>query len=157
MPISARPIACNGLAALSLLIAGTAAAHAQGAGQFPSKRVNLIVGFAAGGFADTLARSVGQKLQDKWGQPVTVENRAGAGGNTAASVVAKAAPDGHTILVTTTALAINETLYKQLDYKLSELTAVAIENNKAACMLSVKPSAAMELLPTPVPKAPSAP
>jgi tripartite-type tricarboxylate transporter receptor subunit TctC len=131
MPTSARPIARSGLAALSLLLAGTAAVHAQGTAPYPSKRINLIVGFAAGGFADTLARSVGQKLQDKWGQPVTVENRAGAGGNTAASFVAKAAPDGHTILVTTTALAINETLYKQLDYKLNELTAVAMPASSA--------------------------
>ncbi|HEX2554643.1 MAG TPA: tripartite tricarboxylate transporter substrate-binding protein [Microvirga sp.] len=114
-----------GLAALALVLAGTAA-HAQGAAQYPSKRVNLVVGFAAGGFADTLARTVGQKLQEKWGQPVTVENRAGAGGNTAAKFVTGAAPDGHTILVTTTAIAINETLYKQRDYRLDELTAVAM-------------------------------
>ena len=67
MPISARPIARSGLAALSLLLAGTAAVHAQGTAPYPSKRINLIVGFAAGGFADTLARTLGQKLQDKWG------------------------------------------------------------------------------------------
>ena len=120
-----------GLAALSIVLAGTMAAQAQDAAQYPSKRMNLVVGFAAGGFADTLARTVGQKLQEKWGQSVTVENRAGAAGNTAARVVASAAPDGHTILVTTTAVAINETLYKQRDYQLNELTAIAMPASSA--------------------------
>ena len=128
-----------GLAALSLVLMGSAAAHAQDAAQYPSKRVNLVVGFAAGGFADTLARAVGQRLQEKWGQPVTVDNRAGAGGNTAAKYVTTAAPDGHTILVTTTAIAINETLYKQRDYELGELTAVAMPASSAES-LAVHPS-----------------
>lgn len=128
-----------GLAALALTVMGSGVAHAQGAAQYPSKRINLVVGFAAGGFADTLARTIGQKLQEKWGQPVTVDNRAGAGGNTAAKFVASAAPDGHTILVTTTAIAINETLYKQRDYQLSELTAVAMPASSAES-LAVHPS-----------------
>ncbi len=139
MPISARLTTYRGLAALAVVLAGGAAAHAQGAAQYPSKRMNLVVGFAAGGFADTLARTVGQKLQDKWGQPVTVENRAGAGGNTAATFVANAAPDGHTILVTTTAIAINETLYKQREYQLNQLTAVAMPASSAES-LAVHPS-----------------
>jgi tripartite-type tricarboxylate transporter receptor subunit TctC len=127
MPNSARVIMARcGLAALSVVMIGSVTAHAQSAAQYPSKRVNLVVGFAAGGFADTLARTIGQKLQEKWGQTVTVDNRAGAGGNTAAKFVASAAPDGHTILVTTTAIAVNETLYKQRDYQLNELTAVAM-------------------------------
>jgi tripartite-type tricarboxylate transporter receptor subunit TctC len=127
------------LAALSFVMMGSVTVQAQGAAQYPSKRINLVVGFAAGGFADTLARAVGQKLQEKWGQPVTVDNRAGAGGNTAAKFVASAAPDGHTILVTTTAIAINETLYKQRDYQLNELTAIAMPASSAES-LAVHPS-----------------
>jgi tripartite-type tricarboxylate transporter receptor subunit TctC len=129
----------RGLAALAAVLVGSAAAQAQDAAQYPNKRINLVVGFAAGGFADTLARTIGQKLQDKWGQTVTVENRAGAAGNTAARVVASAAPDGHTILVTTTAIAINDTLYKQLDYELKELTAIAMPGSSAETV-AVHPS-----------------
>jgi tripartite-type tricarboxylate transporter receptor subunit TctC len=129
----------SGLVALSAIVMGSTTAQAQDAAQYPSKRINLVVGFAAGGFADTLARAIGQKLQEKWGQPVTVDNRAGAGGNTAAKFVASAAPDGYTILVTTTAIAINETLYKQRDYQLNELTAVAMPASSAES-LAVHPS-----------------
>jgi tripartite-type tricarboxylate transporter receptor subunit TctC len=129
----------SGLAALSIVIMGSFAAHAQDGAKYPAKRINLVVGFAAGGFADTIARTVAQKLQEKWGQPVTVDNRAGAGGNTAAKYVSSAASDGHTILVTTTAIAINETLYKQRDYQLNELTAIAIPGSSAES-LAVHPS-----------------
>jgi tripartite-type tricarboxylate transporter receptor subunit TctC len=128
-----------GLAVMAVVLAGSLPAEAQDAAKYPTKRVNLVVGFAAGGFADTLARTIGQKLQDKWGQPVTIENRAGAGGNTAAKFVASAAPDGHTILVTTTAIAINETLYKTREYQLGELTAVAMPASSAES-LAVHPS-----------------
>jgi tripartite-type tricarboxylate transporter receptor subunit TctC len=127
------------LAVAALALGTPMAADAQDAAKYPTKRVNLVVGFAAGGFADTLARTIGQKLQEKWGQPVTIENRAGAGGNTAAKFVASAAPDGHTILVTTTAIAINETLYKTREYQLGELTAVAMPASSAES-LAVHPS-----------------
>jgi tripartite-type tricarboxylate transporter receptor subunit TctC len=108
--------------AAALAISGTA--HAQA--QYPTKAVTLVVGFAAGGFADTLARMIGQKLGERWGQSVVVENRSGAGGNTAARAVATASADGYTVLVTTTALAINETMYKKRDYALEQLAAVAM-------------------------------
>jgi tripartite-type tricarboxylate transporter receptor subunit TctC len=61
---------------------------------YPGKRITLVVAFAPGGFADTFARIVGQKLGERWPQPVIVENRAGAGGNTAAKAVSTATPDG---------------------------------------------------------------
>jgi tripartite-type tricarboxylate transporter receptor subunit TctC len=112
------------LAAAALLIGfGTGPVQAQ---DYPSKRITLVVAFAPGGFADTFARVIGQKLGERWPQPVIVENRAGAGGNTAAKAVSTAAADGHTILVTTTALAINQSLYKKLDYSANDLTAVAM-------------------------------
>ena len=93
------------LAALGALGAGAACAQ-----PYPSRDITFIVAFAPGGVADTLARLVGKGLGEKLGRTVVVENRGGAGGNIAAAAVARAAPDGYTLLVTTTAVAINETL-----------------------------------------------
>ncbi|MBX9828533.1 MAG: hypothetical protein K2Y27_26525 [Xanthobacteraceae bacterium] len=106
-------------------LAGANAAHAQEA-KYPTKKVDFIVAFAAGGFADTLARFVAQKLNESWGQSVVIENRGGAGGNLGARAVRSAAADGYTVLVTTAALAINPTMYRRLDFTLDELAAVAI-------------------------------
>ena len=74
---------------------------------FPGRPIHLVVAFAPGGIADTIARTVGQKMSEKIGQPVVVENRSGAGGIVGAKYVAAAAPDGYVLLVTTTSLAIN--------------------------------------------------
>jgi tripartite-type tricarboxylate transporter receptor subunit TctC len=83
---------------------------------FPAKPVRLIVPFPAGGAVDTVARIVGQKLSSTWPQQVLVENRAGAGGNIGADAVAKAAPDGYTLLITTNGLAISPSLYRKLPF-----------------------------------------
>src|SRR5882724_10981791 len=112
-------------AAAAMMLAGAATVQAQDV-KYPAKKVDFIVAFAAGGFADTLARFVAQKLNEKWGQPVVIENRPGAGGNLAARTVRSAEPDGYTVLVTTTAMAINPTMYKKLDFSVDELAAVAI-------------------------------
>jgi tripartite-type tricarboxylate transporter receptor subunit TctC len=85
---------------------------------YPAKPVRTIVAFSAGGFADTIARLVGQKLSERLGQPVLVENRGGAGGNIAARAVVAAAPDGYTLLVHTAAIAINPSLYKSQGFDL---------------------------------------
>src|SRR5437667_12562601 len=74
-----------------------AAAHAQ---SFPAKPIRLIVPYAAGGTSDILARQIGPKLTDTWGQPVVVENKTGANGNVGADFVAKSVPDGYTLLLT---------------------------------------------------------
>ena len=93
---------------------------------YPSSKITLIVAFAPGGVADTVARLVGQGLSERLHQSVVVENRGGAGGNIAAGLVARAAPDGYTLLVTTTALAINATLHENNPFKTSDFTTVAI-------------------------------
>src|SRR5437763_8151062 len=107
--------------ALTVLAALPAAAQT-----YPSQTITFVVGFAAGGVADSIARLIGQKLGERLGQTVVVENRAGAGGNIAAKSVAGSAADGYTMLVTTTALAINETLYKNKSFRAGDLVTVAI-------------------------------
>ncbi len=109
--------------ALVTLIFAFGRAEAQ---TFPSGKITLIVAFAPGGIADTLARLIGQGLGERLHQSVVVENRGGAGGNIAASFVARAAPDGTTLLATTTALAINETLFANKDYSASDFKTIAI-------------------------------
>jgi tripartite-type tricarboxylate transporter receptor subunit TctC len=95
--------------------------------QFPARPVKFIVPFLGGGSTDVAARIAGDKLQAKWGQPVIVENRAGAGGNIGADAAAKAEPDGHTLLVTPPGpLAINQSLYRQLSYKPEEFVPVTV-------------------------------
>lgn len=108
-------------ASLLVLSAGPVSADT-----YPSNKITLIVAFAAGGVADTLARMVGQGLAERLHQAVVVENRGGAGGNIAAGVVAHAAPDGYTLLVTTTAIAINETLRETKPFSASDFRTVAI-------------------------------
>jgi tripartite-type tricarboxylate transporter receptor subunit TctC len=83
---------------------------------YPSKPIRVVVPFAAGGAVDQLARIVGARLQESLGQPVVVENRAGAGGTTAANEVAKSAPDGYTILQNTNGQAISPAIYKSLPF-----------------------------------------
>src|SRR5262252_8792258 len=83
---------------------------------FPGKAVRLVVGFQPGGGADITARMVGPKLSELWGQPVIVENRPGGGGTLAAGLVAKAIPDGHTLLLASTAFATSAALQPSLPY-----------------------------------------
>jgi tripartite-type tricarboxylate transporter receptor subunit TctC len=109
--------------ALAALILTFAQAEAQ---TFPSGKITVIVAFAPGGIADTLARLIGQGLGERLHQSVVVENRGGAGGNIAASYVARSTPDGTTLLATTTALAINETLFANKDYSASDFKTIAI-------------------------------
>jgi tripartite-type tricarboxylate transporter receptor subunit TctC len=83
---------------------------------YPSKPVRVVVPFAAGGAVDQLARILAARLQESFGQPVVVENRTGAGGTTGANDVAKAAPDGYTILQNTNGQAISPAIYKSLPF-----------------------------------------
>jgi len=79
---------------------------------YPSKPIKFIVAFAPGGPADIIARLLGQKLSESMGQAIVIENRAGAGGNIASLFVTKAAPDGYTVLINTSSLAVNASLLK---------------------------------------------
>ncbi len=83
---------------------------------FPNKPVRIVVPFTAGSATDILARTVGQKLSELWGQQVIVDNRAGAGGTIGAGLVAKAAPDGLTLMVHSAAQAVNPFIYPSLPY-----------------------------------------
>lgn len=99
-------------AMLSLALASTLA-HAQ---DYPTRPIKLVVPFAAGGAVDVLARLIGAKLADRFGQPVVIENRAGAGGNIGADAVAKSPPDGYTLLQNTNGQAITPALYRSLPF-----------------------------------------
>ena len=83
---------------------------------YPSKPIRIIVPYTPGGFNDTLARTLGQKLNEKWGQPVMVDNRPGGGTTIGTSLVAKAPADGHTLLVVSFAFGVNPSLYTLLPY-----------------------------------------
>jgi tripartite-type tricarboxylate transporter receptor subunit TctC len=90
-------------------------ADAQGA--WPSRQITLVVPFAAGGAVDIVGRSLAQALSPRLGQPIVVDNRPGAGANLGAALVARAAPDGYTLLLTSPGpMAINPFLYRRLDY-----------------------------------------
>jgi tripartite-type tricarboxylate transporter receptor subunit TctC len=102
------------------------AAWAQAEEKWPSRRVTFIVGYASGGFADNVARVLSRRMSEQWKQPVIVQNMAGAGGNIAARSVSMAAPDGYTLLATTTSLAINDTLYRDKGFRADGLIAAAI-------------------------------
>jgi len=112
--------------AVLIVLAGTVGLGQAGAETYPARDITFVVAFAPGGVADTLARLVGKGLGEKLGRTVVVENRGGAGGNIAAGVVSRAAPDGYTLLVTTTALAINETLRANSGFKSTDFKTVAI-------------------------------
>jgi tripartite-type tricarboxylate transporter receptor subunit TctC len=101
------------LLSAGLLLVGLAAAQAA---EYPSRPIKLLVGASAGGTTDTMARAIAQPLSKSLGQPVLVENRPGAGGNLAAETVAKATPDGYTLLVSFTSHTINATLYPKLPF-----------------------------------------
>ena len=102
------------LATAALALSGSAWAQAP---SFPSKPVTIVVPFSAGGTTDILARIIGQGLTTELGQPVVVDNRAGAGGNIGASLAAKAPADGHTLFMGTVGThAINASLYKKMPF-----------------------------------------
>src|SRR2546422_10103892 len=102
------------LLALIALCASAAGALAQG---YPSKPIRIVVGFPPGGGNDIIARLVGAKMQEAWGQPVVIDNKPGANSIIAAEFVAKSAPDGYTLLVNATGgMSVNPVVYEKLPY-----------------------------------------
>lgn len=94
----------------------TTSAFAQQKQNFPTKPVRVVVGFSPGSQSDIIARLIVPKMADSWGQPVVVDNRAGGGGQIAAAIVARSAPDGYTLLLTSSALAISAASDSKLPY-----------------------------------------
>jgi tripartite-type tricarboxylate transporter receptor subunit TctC len=110
---SVKRLAAHAILASFSAVAATSAYAAE----FPEKPIKIIVPFSAGGATDMLARTVGQKLQESWGQPVIVDNRPGAGGNIGAEAGARAAPDGYTLLLVAAGfMAVNPHVYSNLAY-----------------------------------------
>ena len=110
-PVLLRTTALLVLAAAPLLLGSSAMAQA-----YPSQPIRFVVPYSTGGTSDAIARQVGQRLSDVLKQPVIIENKAGAGGTVGTAQVAKAPPDGYTVLVTLSSHAINPGLYKTLSY-----------------------------------------
>jgi tripartite-type tricarboxylate transporter receptor subunit TctC len=104
----------NCLAAIVVALSAISSAHAE---DYPSRIVRIVVPQTAGGGTDTFARAIGQKLSERWSQSVVIENKAGAGGVVGTDFVAKAPPDGYTLLVTYEgSQAINQSLYEKLPF-----------------------------------------
>lgn len=106
---------------------------------YPSRPVNVLIGFPPGGSADILGRHIMQKLTEITGHQFVVENRTGAGGNLAFSAVAQSKPDGYSLLFSTPGIIINPSLYKKINYKIEDFTPIAIIGD-APLVLSVNPS-----------------
>lgn len=125
-------------AVAGLLWLGTAAA-AQGTG-FPVKPVRLINPFAAGGPVDIVGRTVAQELSAAWGPPVIVDNRPGAGTTLGAALVARATPDGYTLLVTSVSTAVASTVYRNLPYDAARDFAPVVNVAQTPLVFAVNPS-----------------
>jgi tripartite-type tricarboxylate transporter receptor subunit TctC len=116
MPSIYRSLVLSASSLLATAVLMAVPGAAQGQQNFPSKPIRLVVP-AAGNAADTVARMIGPKMSDTWKQPVVVENRAGAGGTMAAGVVAKAAPDGHSLLLISSQFPLSAALHSNLPYQ----------------------------------------
>jgi tripartite-type tricarboxylate transporter receptor subunit TctC len=134
----------RGAGALALSFA---LAPAVPAADFPNHTVTLVVPYAPGGLPDTIGRVVGQRLAEKWGQPVVVENRPGSNGVVAASYMKTKAPDGYTLMVTDLAtFSINPFLYKSLPYQDKDFTFVSL-TARAPLFLALNPSIPAQTFP----------
>jgi tripartite-type tricarboxylate transporter receptor subunit TctC len=114
---------------------------------YPSRPVRIVVGFAAGGPNDILARLIGQRLSERLGQPFVIENRPGAGSNIATEAVARAAPDGYTLLLVGTPNAINATLYDNLNFNFIRDIVPIAGLIRGALVMVVHPSVPAMTLP----------
>jgi tripartite-type tricarboxylate transporter receptor subunit TctC len=125
---------------LGFFVLGLCLATSTHADDYPIRPVRLIVGFAAGGPTDILARVLAQHLSQRLGQQVVVENRPGAGGNTATETVINAAPDGYTVLVVVTANAINTSFYRKLPFDFMRDIVPVAGLGRVSYVMAVHPS-----------------
>jgi len=139
--------ALRSVTAALVLATVVSAAHAQG---FPSRTVRLIVPFPPGGTTDILAREVGAQLAQKWGVPVTVDNKAGASGTIGSQDVQRSAPDGHTLMITATHHVINPSMRKTLPYDtkadFTSLALIAVVPNVLVVSPGFAPATVAELI-----------
>ncbi|MCK9510568.1 MAG: tripartite tricarboxylate transporter substrate binding protein [Pigmentiphaga sp.] len=126
-------------------LSATLAAPATAA-PYPTQPVKIVVGFAAGGLNDVLARLIAAELAPRLGQPVVVENRPGAASNIGTAYVARATPDGHTLLLSSSALAINPNLYENLSYDPLEDLAPISQISTTKMLLMVNPQLGVETM-----------
>jgi tripartite-type tricarboxylate transporter receptor subunit TctC len=112
--------------AATLVLGSISTAVSGQSSTYPNKPIRVIVPFASGGIADSAARIVGQKLSDRLGQPVVIDNRGGAGGNIGAKAGALAAADGYTLVATTAAMTVNVNLYADPGFTISDFSPVAL-------------------------------
>lgn len=131
--------------ALVLAVACTAAlpvaeVMAAESADFPVRAMRFIVPFAPGGPTDVAARLIGQKMAESWGHPVVIDNRAGAGGNIGMVLAAKAPPDGHTVLFTSSSVVVNPTLYSKPGYDVFKDLIPVTRANTTPNILVVHPS-----------------
>ncbi len=129
----------SGLAMAMALVSLASMAAGQTAG-YPQKPIRLVVGFPAGGASDVAARSIAEGMSLQLGQPIVVENKPGAASNIASGTVAKAAPDGYTVLFGTISLAINGSLYKNPGYDAVRDFSPVTQLSSAPFLLVVNPS-----------------
>ena len=128
------------LLAAAMLAVATNAQAQNPVASYPSKQIRMVVPFAAGGPTDVLARAIGQKLTERWGQPIVIDNRPGAGGNIGAELTAKAAPDGYTLMLATQGiLAVNPGLGKVRFDTLKDFAPITLAANLTSMMV-VHPS-----------------
>ncbi len=128
------------VASIVLAASWSGLARAQSADGFPSRPIRIVVPFPPGGATDIIARVIAQKLTEQMGLPIIVENKAGANGNIAAEFVAKAQPDGYTLLYNTSSIALSPALYKKLGYYVRTDFAPVILTSAVPLLLSVNPS-----------------
>jgi tripartite-type tricarboxylate transporter receptor subunit TctC len=134
-----KPFAALALSAANLTLAG--GALAQGAAQtFPSRGITIVIPATPGGAIDLTARVMGPKLTDAWGKPVVVENKAGATGIIGTEFIAKAAPDGYTLVLVASSHAINPSMFKKLPYDTVKSFEPVMLTHVLPLMLVVHPS-----------------
>jgi tripartite-type tricarboxylate transporter receptor subunit TctC len=136
---------CKGVRLQTITHAAVAAALASlafsaAAADYPEKNVRFIVPFVPGGASDLLARTIAQKLSEKWGQPVIVDNRPGAGGNIGLGLALKAPADGYTLAMLTSHHVVNSALYKQMPFDILNDFAPITEAGAITTLLAVHPS-----------------